>query len=247
MGDRADIQEIAADTEFHGMLVQQASLAEIMKHPLGQKVMSNQDLLNALVHNTDLKDLRKFLEEGVSDTYDDEKILGRWELNGNALINYTKRNTAGIKSRELRALKDLVDNYLDGTSLIAFTDNTFVIEAKEMPEQVEEENQPAAPAFNDPYASARGGQPAMSPEEAARYGLAPGGRGGRGGQQPARPQAPQKKEAPKINIGGEGSWERTAPGRYVMDINGGKAQANFNKSRLLIKSQGMSLLFSRVY
>ena len=79
------------------------------------------------------------------------------------------------------------------------------------------------------------------------HGLAPGGRGGRGGQQPARPQAPQKKEAPKINIGGEGSWERTAPGRYVMDINGGKAQANFNKSRLLIKSQGMSLLFSRVY
>ena len=246
MSDRADIQEIAADTEFHGMLVQQASLAEIMKHPLGQKVMSNADLFDTLVHKTDLTDLRKFLEEGISDTYDEEKILGRWELNGNALINYTKRNTAGIKSRELRALKELVDNYLDGTSLVVFTDNTFVIEAKEMPEQVEEDPQPAAPAFNDPYAGARGGQQGMSPEMAARYGLNPGARGGRGGAQAARP-APAKKEAPKINLGGEGDWERTAPGRYVMNIDGGRSQAVFNKNRLLVKSHGMNLVFSRVY
>ena len=240
MSDRADIQEIAGDADFHNMLVQQASLAEIMKHPLGQKVMSNGELFDVLVNQTDLTDLRNYLENGESTVYDDEKILGRWELNGNALINYTKRNTAGIKSRELVALKALVDNYLDGSSLIAFTDNSFKIVAKEVPVVEEEEEEAPRPGFN---AGGFGGQPSMSPEMAARYGL--GGRGGRP-QQAATP-APKPKSKPTINIGGEGNWERTAPGRYELDIDGKKAQANFNKSRLLIKTQGMQLVFSRVY
>ena len=241
MSDRADIQEIAGDADFHNMLVQQASLADIMKHPLGQKVMSNGVLFDVLVHQTDLGDLRNFLENGESATYDDEKILGRWELNGNALINYTKRNTAGIKSRELVALKTLVENYLDGSSLIAFTDNSFKIEAKEPPVEEEEEEEAPRPGFN---AGGFGGQPSMSPEMAARYGLG-GGRGGQA-QRPAA-QAARPKLKPTISIGGEGSWERTAPGRYLLDIDGKNAQANFNKNRLLIKTQGMSLVFSRVY
>ncbi len=240
MSDRADIQEIAADTEFHGMLVQQASLAEIMKHPLGQKVMSNADLFDVLVNKTDLKDLRDFLENGESKVYDDEKILGRWELNGNALINYTKRNTAGIKSRELRALKHLVDNYLDGSSLIAYTDNSFAIEAKAAPEP-EEEEEPANNGF---------GRDDTAALQAQRYGLDPRFRpnaGGRGGQQQGRPAPAPKKEEPSINIGGEGEWKRTAPGRYVLDLNGEDAKAKFSKNRLLIEAQGMNLVFSRVY
>lgn len=241
MSDRADIQEIAGDADFHNMLVQQASLADIMKHPLGQKVMSNGELFDVLVNQTDLNDLRNFLENGESAVYDDEKILGRWELNGNALINYTKRNTAGIKSRELVALKMLVDNYLDGSSLIAYTDNSYKIVAKEAP-VVEEEEAPR-PDFN---AGGFDGQPAMSPEMSARYGL--GGRGGRGGRpQQGVAQAPKPRAKPSINIGGEGSWERTAPGRYELEVAGRKAQANFNKNRLLIKTQGMQLVFSRVY
>jgi len=241
MSDRADIQEIAGDADFHNMLVQQASLADIMKHPLGQKVMSNGELFDVLVNQTDLNDLRNFLENGESAVYDDEKILGRWELNGNALINYTKRNTAGIKSRELVALKTLVENYLDGSSLIAYTDNTYKIVAKEVP-VVEEEEAPR-PDFN---AGGFGGQPAMSPEMSARYGL--GGRGGGGGRpQQAAAQAPKPRAKASINIGGEGNWERTAPGRYELEVAGRKAQANFNKNRLLIKTQGMQLVFSRVY
>ncbi|MDA7511120.1 CvpA family protein [Verrucomicrobia bacterium] len=242
MSDRADIQEIAGDTDFHNMLVQQASLADIMKHPLGQKVMSNGELFDVLVNQTDLVDLRNFLENGESAVYDDEKILGRWELNGNALINYTKRNTAGIKSRELVALKTLVENYLDGSSLIAYTDNSYKIEAKEAP-VVEEEEEAPRPEFNG---GGFGGQPSMSPEMSARYGL--GGRGSRaGGPQRSAASAPKPKVTPSINIGGEGNWERTAPGRYLLEIGGRKAQANFNKNRLLIKTQGMQLVFSRVY
>ena len=127
LGDRADIQEIGGDSEFHGMLVQQASLAEIMKHPLGQKVMANRELFDILVNQTDLEDLRTYLEEGESPKYAEQRILGRWELNGNALINHTKRNTAGIKSSQMRAVIWLVENVLDGASLIVYPDNQLVI------------------------------------------------------------------------------------------------------------------------
>lgn len=250
LAEREDVQEIAADTEFHGMLVQQASLADIMNHPLGQKIMTNADLFDALVNQTDLKDLKQFLEKGESPIYDEEEILGRWELNGNALINYVKRNTAGIKSKELRELKELVGTYLDGASLIVYTDNRIKIDAPEPPEP-EEPEQPAQGGFGGGGRfGGAGNTGGMSPEEMQRYGLNPGGlaaqsRARAAQQQAARPAQPEK---PRISIGGGGSWERTAPGRYAVQLDGKpKVLAKFDKHRLIIKVPGTDLLFSRVY
>lgn len=233
LSERGDIQEIADDTEFHGLLVQQSSLAEIMSHPLGQKVMSNAELADILINQTDLKDLQSYLNDGVSPTYEDQKLLGRWQLNGNMMINHTKRTTAGIKSRELIALKALVDNYLDGASLIVYTDDQFDLVAPEAPEKEEEqvEARPQQSEFDQRY----GGL--------TRPGRGPGF--GPGAGRPA-PQ-PQKEPEPSVDISTSGSWEQAATGRFLMEGNGETMRANISKNRLLIKAAGMDLVFTRVY
>ncbi|MCS1412100.1 MAG: hypothetical protein M2R45_05303 [Verrucomicrobia subdivision 3 bacterium] len=251
LSNRADIQEIAGDSEFHSLLVEQSSIADIMKHPLGQKVLSNSELADILINQTDLKDLRTYLEDGESPIYGEEKILGRWQLNGNAFINHTKRTKIGIKSRKLRELKEMVDNYLDGASLMVFTDNSLTIDAPELPEPEREKPEDGfgdeQAAFNNPYEGMS--TPSMSPEMAARYGLWPGQR--HGGPVPA--VAPKKKEprTPRIQIDSDGSWKRTAPERYALELNNAEGhklvKAWIRKNRLFIDIEGMDLVFSRVY
>ncbi len=248
LGDRADIQEIAGDSEFHGLLVQQASLADIMKHPLGQKVMSNAELRDILFYDTDLEDLTTYLNQGESPKYVEERILGRWQLNGNAMINHTKRTTAGIKGSDLRLLTELVQKSLDGANLVVYTDNSLMIDAPEAPEEEEEEEEPdnngVRDEFADRYGGLNGGQPPLDP----RYGLGPGQRPG-GQRAQARPAAPEFKLF-ELNIGGGGNWERTAPGRYILELDAlaeGMARANISKNRLLINAGSLKLVFSRVY
>lgn len=292
LSERADIQEIAEDATFHGMLVQQASLADILKHPLGQKAMRNAELFDLLVNQTDLKDLRNYLEKGESPIYEGERILGRWELNGNALINHAKRNTPGIKSRELRELKMRVETSLDGTSFIAHPEkNRIVIQAKsskpsqtELPffnidladldfedmisgrvlrqareliqqseldpatsdmliREMEETERQMQEIQNNPQMLEMARQRFEQMQDSG-FMNAPGLEGFQGLANLQSLPNPSSK----MDISGEGKWDRKASGHYVLEINGqGNIRALIQKNRLLVKWMGMQLVFSRVY
>ena len=66
-------------SEFRNMLAEQSSIVHLAAAVI---VLSITDLGEALLQ-ADLKDLRTFLEKGESPIYSDEKILGRWQLDGN--------------------------------------------------------------------------------------------------------------------------------------------------------------------
>ena len=255
-------------SEFRNMLAEQSSIVHLA---LEAFALSISDLGEALL-KADLKDLRTFLESGESPIYSEEKILGRWQLDGNATINHMKRTKIGIdvaanymddsgamretsvriKSREFRQFKEgVIDVLLNEAKLFVFPDNELVFVPPKPPEPTVEEK-PEEDEYGNPY---------------AEYDGSPGSYGA--GQFQRRPQpaapSPQRREEPK-----EGSWERQTAGRYKIQFKNAAVenQASLKSNRLIIKdmypypvqrsglptgSRGnrviikVDLIFSRVY
>ena len=245
LGDESTIQDMGSDDAYYNLLIQQASLDEIIKHPVSQKLMSDQALSDRLLA-TDLDDLKAYLETGESPQYADELLLGKWEFDGNATINYFKKNTIGVKARQIREMKDVVNNWLTGMSMVAYPDQTYTISGKSAPAEEAPEDDPND--FDDPYAGfaqPSGAAAGMTPEMAASYGLNPPP----GSQQQRRPQAQAPKpRGPQFEFTGEGRWERKTRGRY--QISGGNGQGSVvvrKNHRAYIEAKGTMLVFKRVW
>lgn len=262
--------EVRGDTvvefDLRKELADQASIVHLA---LAVLALSIDDLGQTLLQ-TDLKDLRTFLEKGESPIYSDEKILGRWQLDGNATINHMKRTKIGIdveagyvdgsgimketsvriKSREFRQFKEgVIDVLLNESKLFVFPDNTLVFVPPRPPEPAAKE-EPEADEYEDPY---------------AEYRDSPGSYGA-GQFQRRRQAAPpsQKREEPT-----NGSWKRQTTGRYKIQFKNATVEnkATFKSNRLIIKDMipypvqrpGLSagkrnlaiikvdLIFSRIY
>jgi hypothetical protein len=244
MGEESTIEEMGSNDEYHNLLIQQASLDEIIKHPISVKLMSDQALTDRLLA-TDLDDLRAYLETGESPRYADELFLGRWELDGNATINYFKKNTIGVKARQIREMKEVVTNWLLGLSMVVYPDQTYTVSnGKEEEDEKPEEKEPDA--YEDPYAGFAP-QQGMDAEMAARYGLPPG----QGAQGQRRPQAQAPKpRRPQLKFSG-GRWDRKSRGRYQVQASSGGGSVGSvvvrKNHRAYIDAGGLTLVFKRVW
>lgn len=264
--------EVQGDTVVEFDLRKQlADQASIVHLALAVLALSINDLGDALL-KADLKDLRTFLERGESPIYSEEKILGRWQLDGNATINHMKRTKIGIdvaasyedgsgaaketsvriKSREFRQFKEgVIDVLLNEAKLFVFPDEELVFVPPRPPEPAAPK-EPEEDEYGNPY---------------AEYGGSPGSYGA--GQFQRRPQPvarpPQKREKPT-----KGSWKRQTTERYKIQFKDAAVEnrVTFKSSRLIIKdmypypvqrsglpagSRGNSvivkvdLIFSRIY
>ena len=230
----ATVEELES-SEFREKLAEQSSIVHLA---LAALVLSITDLGEALLQ-ADLKDFRTFLESGESPIYSDEKILGRWQLDGNATINHMKRTKIGIdvaasyldvsgsvketsvriKSREFRQFKERgIDVLLNEAKLFVFPDNTLVFVPPNPPEPAAEKEPEEVDEYDNPY---------------AEYG-ATGFYGA--GQFQRRPQPsappPQKREEPK-----KGDWKRQTAREYKIQFENAAIEnrATFKSSRLIIK------------
>ena len=221
-------------SEFREKLAKQSSIVHLAAAALALSISN----LGEPLLQTNLKDFRTFLERGESPIYSDEKILGRWQLDGNATINHMKRTKIGIdvaasymdssgavketsvkiKSREFRQFKEgVIDVLLNEAKLFVFPDETLDFVPPRPPEPAVEE-EPEEDEYGNPY---------------AEYG-APGSYGA--GQFQRRPQPiarpPQKREESK-----NGSWKRQTTGRYKIQFENAAVEnrATFKSSRLIIK------------
>ncbi|MDB4795210.1 CvpA family protein [Verrucomicrobia bacterium] len=245
LGEESTIEEMGSNDEYHNLLIQQASLDEIIKHPISVKLMSDQALTDRLLA-TDLDDLRAYLETGESPRYADELFLGRWELDGNATINYFKKNTIGVKARQIREMKEVVTNWLLGMSMVVYPDQTYTVSnGKEEEDEKPEEKEPDA--YEDPYAGFAP-QQGMDAEMAARYGLPPG-QGAQGQRRPLA-QAP-KPRRPQLKFSEQGRWDRKTRGRYQVQASSGGGSVGSvvvrKNHRAYIDTEGMTLVFKRVW
>jgi hypothetical protein len=225
--ERQEFQDIATDKEYNDLVFSKGNIALIADHPKTLGIISNPEI-RAEFENADLADLKTYLKTGKSPKYDDEKILGRWLLDKDALLTHLKKSKPDMRSRELLALKQLMEKFPKVT-MLATVDNKAIFKVDgTIPDPAAA---PAAPVAPDPY---RGRGPNR--------------------QAPPRPAAPKPsvtgvKPPPVLQLSGEGTWTAFA-GEYKLTVpEGGKpvdVLAKVDQDELIITKGDQTLVFAKV-
>jgi hypothetical protein len=235
LGQRAEFQELAADKDYNNLIFQAPGFGPVVNHPNTQRLLANQEIID-IVKGVDLKDLKAYLLTGKSAKYDDERILGRWILDKDAVMTFVRKTRPNIKGDELMAVKKGVEQLPDIT-LINTLDNKTLVKAEGggAPAEAAAAAPEAAPVAQEPerYTRMRQQLNANAP----------------------RPAAPAPKKAapaasPVLQIAGEGEWKSGSVSGYEMTIPDpkGKPQtllAAIQDDELTISKDGLSLIFYR--
>jgi len=228
MEDKQEVIDIAADTEYLDLLKNKAGFSQVVNHPKSRAVLANPELVAALLE-TDLVDFEAWVKTGVSPKYAQESILGRWRVDVANVLLSMRRQRGNIPPKEFAALRAVLTASLAPLRFRFFTDGRFTVTATAA-KLAEGET---APAEAVPAAAA-----GLDPSLAVRYGLTgrPGGRTPAPGAQgaSAAPKAPMMR----MDLAGEGRWERNPDGKYSLShpglSRGGEVEATFTELGRLV-------------
>ena len=131
IGEKSEFQAIASDIELHNQWQSGAAATDLLKHPKIVAVLDNNDLTTEIIRviGDNLKDLRKFIETGKSEKYDEEKILGQWTVDVAGTIFGEKNKRPNVSSLELSRLKQNIMSTYSSASLVATIDNRVVLKS----------------------------------------------------------------------------------------------------------------------
>lgn len=229
MAQRTEFQEIANDKEYNDLIFGRAPVTQIIAHERTQGLLNNAEVMDYL-KATDLKDLKEYLRTGNSTKYADQEILGVWNLDKHAVLTYMRKANTDIKSRELRALRAVLEA-LPPISLVAMPEGKVVVQSE------------APPAAEAPPAEASAEQSQMDAFN-ARYGTQM-----RQNQPQAAAAAPAIAAAPDLfpRISGEGTWKEEA-GQYIVTLSDASGKqvtgtARISADELVLTLPGAGLVF----
>lgn len=230
LAQNSELQEIGGDKEYNDLIYGKSSFGAIINHASTKRILANKEIVDQ-VKGVDLKDLKTYLETGKSAKYEDEKILGRWILDKDAVLTHVRKATPEMKANELLGLRKAMESLPDIT-LINTLDNKVIVKSQGGGAPPAAAAAPAAPAA--PVAPPRRG----------------------GGPQPTRP-APVKQPAaaaptppPVLQISGEGEWKPGAAGDYDVTLPdpAGKPQklaGSIHDDELTLSKGALLLIFNR--
>src|SRR5207237_3886103 len=139
-----ELQELAKDAEFNQLLLSKADFLELFRHPKLQAIMQNPEIVQELL-GQDFKDLRAYLETGISPKYEEERILGKWKLDPYATMAQERKRRPDMTSTEMRRLKTVMTEIMPVVSLTATTDKKITLKAEGVADKLKQLYQPAAP------------------------------------------------------------------------------------------------------
>lgn len=114
--------DLGKDRDLQAMLKGQSNLGEILANPKLREVISNSDLVTKVIE-LDYKDLKNYLETGVSQKYEQERILGRWSYDQSATLQLNKELSPEVgASTWFRVRNELIERF-DNSAFSAFCDN----------------------------------------------------------------------------------------------------------------------------
>ncbi len=168
LGELPEFQKIAGDTAFTELRQRQPPIMDILHHPDMQAILKNTDLLGRIWNTVapNLKDLEEYLKTGVSQKYDGEKILGRWDFNLNRALGVSRQLKPNMGSLEMRRLKLAMSLIFAKTMMVATLENDVYIKNIG---KIQISSSAAGPGARGP----RGGGPAARPNSAALAAMAP--------------------------------------------------------------------------
>jgi hypothetical protein len=129
LGERPQFQAIANDQQFTEMRQRQPAFSEIIDNPEAKAILDNPDLLKEIwaMALPNLKDLENYLRTGQSATFDDEKILGRWDIDLNGVMAVVRRSKPNITAAEVARVKRVVRAAFSKMTLVASPDKLIFI------------------------------------------------------------------------------------------------------------------------
>ena len=257
MEERTEFQELAGDKDFIELFQRQEPITRVLNHPRVQALAKNSDIVQEIAR-LDLKDLRQYLETGISPKYEEEKILGRWRLDLNATLADLKKVLTTLPASSWKNVKKALT--MSGMSLIAMPENKVVVKVQEKESilkltQAPPPTQPAAVSRPGTAPTARSLAAAADPNAAdqrmlQRYGGRPSS------AQPAPPPvfvppAAQASRTPspilKLIFSGDGTWKNEGD-KYKVVVNDSKAQtlvATVRADTLILAKDDLRLVFEK--
>ncbi len=127
--ERPEFQDLLSDSSFTNLWAQQSSLLDILKHPRTQAILNNpaqlKEVTDALLPN--LRDLRVYLETGLSTNFDAEQILGRWLFDVNGAVAVQRRAKPNMSPTEASRLRLALATGFARTVLVATPEQDAIL------------------------------------------------------------------------------------------------------------------------
>jgi len=132
LSEEQRFQEIGDDSAFQDIWKKQPSIQEFMGqariNPLVRDIALYTNLVGIL--RQDLRDLRTYLETGVSPKFADAPLVDRWQFNYPASWAQSKQNKPNMTVAERQWLKAVYLTSWDKAILVAFLDQSMVLKNK---------------------------------------------------------------------------------------------------------------------
>jgi len=124
LADKKEFKTLGDDVKFQQFWLEGHSFGELLGHEKIQPLIGSIDLYtNAMgLLQGDLKDLKEYVETGVSAKYDEQKILGKWSFEFRESFARARRTKPNMTLQELRATRFALSQLGDAT-LTAMIDN----------------------------------------------------------------------------------------------------------------------------
>jgi uncharacterized membrane protein required for colicin V production len=250
-GERPEFKDIATDTSLLNLLQTRGPVLELLNHPKIVGLLGNPELM-AEVESLSLKDLYQYLKTGKSAKYDEEKILGWWQLDPRASFTLARRKNPNMPPKQMAELKQLLQVWIPQLLLMAAPDRSLLVrvELSEQARQILEARRAAEEAARQAQQQASG-VPQLPPGYAERYGMMRRGPGAPGGEEaPAQPAAPP---TPGSAFAGQGTWEREGSSlRYKIAFKNEQGQevrgnAVIDQEEMTLTAAGYNLVLVRTY
>ena len=131
LGERAEFKEMANDVALQQLIQSQAGVAEILKYPRVQGIVTNAALTREIMGmiGPHLDDLQQFLNTGQSPIFDAEAVVGVWAIDPAATIAQMRAQMRrqGVTPVKLGAMEADVKPVIAGLSLTALPDHQCIL------------------------------------------------------------------------------------------------------------------------
>jgi hypothetical protein len=132
LGQRPEFEALGNDVQLLEMIDRQASINEILKYPAIKAIVTNPELTRQIygILGNDLNDLQEYLNTGKSPKFDDQTILGVWDINLQTTLNNERKRHPGMNLRQLGKLQQELFPIIMDLSLTATTDNKMILKKR---------------------------------------------------------------------------------------------------------------------
>jgi hypothetical protein len=130
LDERDDFKQLGQDSGFQNAWESSAPIAQLLGDTQVKAMLKNNDVTTMVlgILQANWADLNRYLKTGKSQSYDSEKILGRWGFNVNVSVGTLLIARPNLPAAEIKALRSLWSGAYAQTVFVASADHQAFLE-----------------------------------------------------------------------------------------------------------------------